>query len=223
MFLKGVNMQCNYCGSNSGKTDRRGHCLSCGAPYTSAYLEQNFVESLEYDCHKGHCILIPTSLSAQNNSTYVRSFICNSKDLDNGSIVQSSYKIVPNSGGAYEILDDKTSLHNLWLIYSPEYSVFGGGLNTDPRKFYNIKGMVMAGVKLFPNDAITVPDYNILGEPAEYITVSEGNERLHWCKQIYDDRLMFAKTETTRILFQTDSRSIETTRVMASRIEVIHN
>jgi hypothetical protein len=215
-------MQCSFCGSNSGETDIRGHCLSCGAPYTSAHLEQHFVESLEYNSHNGHCIVIPTSLSAQNNSAYVRSFMCNFKDLDNGSIVQSSYKIVSNSGGAYEILEKKTNLHNLWMIYSPEIMYFGKGLNNNPSTFYNLKGSLMTGIKLFPDDVITVPSENILGNLSEYVTVSEGNERLYWSNEIYEDRLMFIKTESIYITIP-NNNDIGTTRIMASRLEVIHN
>ena len=216
-------VQCGYCGNTSGRLDARGNCKSCGAPFTNSYIEKFFEKFDDTKAHHyGHTVLIPNSVAAQHIDSYNRAMICNFKDLDNGSVVQIGYKTVGSGCEVHEVLETKNDLHSLWMIYSPEVMVLPNyrGLNVNPSNFYNRKTDIMDGMKLCSGDIISISSYSIVGNPSDYISVSEKDERLYWSDKIYDDRLMFAKTAETYIVLP--ESMIESVKIAATKMEVIH-
>ena len=177
-----------------------------------------------------HAVLIKNQTASMDIASYNRSVVSGSDAVDNGNVFWLDQQ--GTTGSAAEVWLVETpltgSLIGLWMAASPEVPItvdgtlIYQGLNSDPRNFYNVGGVVFDAFKPVRGDVITLTaDALDSATAAAYANASTAKGTLTWGATISADALCLRYLATTYISI--GSGNIDDQRVTAFKFEVLNN
>lgn len=177
-----------------------------------------------------HSIVIKNQTASMNVAAYNRSVFSGSDAVDNGNVFWLQAQGTSSSAvEAWSVVTPATgSLIGLWMAASPEVpiTVDGAlvykGLNSDPRNFYNVGGVVFDAFKPVAGDIITLTaDALDSATAAAFAGATNGSGKLTWSATIGAAAFTLRYLATTYISI--GSGAIDSQRVTAFKFEVLNN